>query len=119
MNDEFPQANWTGVKILGRGGFGVVGHWSYSIAQRNLPRYTDVAVKEVDNVDDELTKEGDTMRILGRFSEHVVRLVKPPRPEPIADEEEDSEWNGLVKRLVMEYCTQGSLLNAITRRRFS
>lgn len=119
MTAEFPKINWKGVEILGTGSTAAVGHWSYNRQHFNpLPRYLDVAVKETDMPDQELAQEGEMMMRLGRFSEHVVRLVKYPEKVDAA-EGNGLRWDGLVKRLIMEYCSQGTLIDLCSRKRNS
>lgn len=112
MDGTFPKANWTGVGILGAGSFGIVGHWAYDTRQPNLPRDTDVAVKEAVNPEHDLKAEGAMMKVLGRLSEHVVKLVKDPVVEPVAPPGQDSSWNHKTKRLVMEYCSGSSVVSS-------
>jgi hypothetical protein len=38
--------SWSGKKILGRGGQGIVGHWTYEGADRDLKSVKDIAVKQ-------------------------------------------------------------------------
>ncbi len=116
MTDGFPKANWKGVRVLGTGGFSMVGHWTYDKQQQNLPLSLDVAVKEVQEAKYDLKNEGDIMHELGKYSEHIVRLAKEPTPVDWEAEGLEDEWDGRYKRLIMEYCSQGTLDELLKRR---
>ncbi|KUJ08830.1 kinase-like protein [Mollisia scopiformis] len=116
MNYSFPAVNWKGVRVLGRGGMGTVGHWSYDKTQANLPLTCDVAVKEIMDPRYDLTDEANLMLKIPENSEHALRLVKDPRFADLGLEGLPNAWMGVTKRLIMEYYTQGTLLDLLKRR---
>lgn len=101
-------SHWKGTRILGQGGFGVVGLWEY--VGDNPPAVTKLAVKELNaGVNGDLAAEGNfMMRLNTANSEHIVRLERDPVPE--------EGWDGRVRRLLMEYCPMGSLEGLLNRR---
>lgn len=109
---------WKGVRFLGSGGFSRVGLWKHDGQGANPPKVRRVAVKELrDRVDHDLKMEGLIMEALGRnLPEHIVRLVKPPVACIPADEGLGDEWKDVIRRLIMEYCPQGTLWDLLNRR---
>lgn len=110
-------ANWTGNKILGAGTYGVVALWEFTGAfAARPPIHTKVAVKSALSAANELTKEGQFSQYLapGRpplTPPHLVELIKNP-PQIVSS----GVFNGLTRRLIFEYCSQGSLHNLLNMR---
>ncbi|EKD12092.1 alpha/beta superfamily hydrolase [Drepanopeziza brunnea f. sp. 'multigermtubi' MB_m1] len=119
--------DWRAVKILGAGGNGVVALWEYIGLPVNRPpgiaRHNRVAVKTATNFQFPLDEEVDFMWKLSRSGncEHLVQLLKYPAeimdPARIAAEGLHPLWNGRIRRLIMEYCPQGSLEDLLQARR--
>ncbi|KAG4436509.1 hypothetical protein IFR05_008015 [Cadophora sp. M221] len=107
------EANWRAVKVLGQGGGGVV-LWEYN-GPLPAPQIQKLAVKnKVGLGGNFLLNEGNCMaRLTASPTEHIVQLiVNPPARLTAADcvaEQLPLAWTGVVRRLVMEYCPQGSL----------
>ncbi|KAH7319023.1 kinase-like domain-containing protein [Rhexocercosporidium sp. MPI-PUGE-AT-0058] len=115
-------ANWTAVKVLGGGGGGVVVLWQYTGLAAAAPAITKIAVKSrATYVNDSLQFEGSIMTGLNTSrSQHITKLiVDPPHVMTAADcaaEGIPMVWNGITRRLIMEYYEQGSLLRLIRAR---
>jgi hypothetical protein len=58
------------------------------------------------------------MQQLGKaFSEHIVRLIFSLIAVIPVDKVASAEWNGVIRRLLMEYCCpQGSFGNLLEKR---
>lgn len=111
-------ADWTAVKVLGRGASGIVVLWEYTGPLANRPSiHKKIVVKTaLNHRRDELLNEGDIMDILGTSSrsEHVVRLAMYPplkltAAQCAAEGLDPVNWLGITRRLIMEYCSQASL----------
>jgi len=50
------------------------------------------------------------------FSEHILRLISDPVPVDPGDEGLGPEWNGVVRRIIVEYFSQGSIWDLLNRR---
>ncbi|KAH6711773.1 kinase-like domain-containing protein [Leptodontidium sp. MPI-SDFR-AT-0119] len=117
--------NWMGVKVLGDGTYGSVQLWEWAgpAAQRPVP--DKIAIKVSNLPTTFLREEGRIMTALNAAaSQHVVRLLVSPAtiitPAMAAAEGlDDANWlapAGRVRRLIMEYCPQGSLEKLIAMR---
>ena len=111
--------NWKGTRFLAEGTFATLGMWEHDGQGDNPPRIRRVAVKEINEAEDNLLTEGLLMDRLGKsFSDHVVRLISP-KLRIIGDPARAGlgpEWMNVVKHLVMEYCPQETLLSLLQRR---
>ncbi|KAI9047476.1 hypothetical protein LZ554_008195 [Drepanopeziza brunnea f. sp. 'monogermtubi'] len=117
---------WKGIKVLGAGGSGGVILWQWSQTSKKLPAYrgtplpVEIAVKTITDPDNDLSDEGGTMQYLTQLnSQHMLRLLTPPKALNNQDRRReglDDTWKQLVRRLIMEYCPQGSLLTLLRRR---
>ncbi|KAE9368346.1 hypothetical protein N431DRAFT_512402 [Stipitochalara longipes BDJ] len=112
---------WKGIKYLGEGGNAQAGLWSYTGPVVNgLPKARDVVVKELfanKARDDGLRYEARHMRALSRYdSQHVVKLLRDPFKTTGAIEGLGPEWDGIVRRLILEYCSLGDLYDLKDRR---
>ncbi|KAJ5037200.1 uncharacterized protein L3040_007380 [Drepanopeziza brunnea f. sp. 'multigermtubi'] len=117
---------WKGTKILGTGASGSVILWQWSRESLRVPGYKgtllplDIAVKTITAVENDLTYEGGIMQNLTRLgSPHITRLLAPPKALNAQDrrrEALDNTWHQKVRRLIMEYCPQGSILTLLRRR---
>ncbi|KAK0124073.1 hypothetical protein ONS95_009059 [Cadophora gregata] len=119
--DVYNAANWRGVKQLGQGGFGTVTLWEY-IGPQPAPPRDKIAVKLGANPDLWLRDEGWYMEDLAQGnSQHIVKLLVNPvtivTPAMAAAEGLGPGWPGTVRRLIMEYCPQGSMRKLIDMRR--
>ncbi|KAL2060033.1 hypothetical protein VTL71DRAFT_9855 [Oculimacula yallundae] len=115
--------NWRPVKILGQGANAPPVLWEYN-GPLPAPAITRVAVKSVGNpvTSADMAAEGLHMRRLTMApTEHIVQLIVNPAvaltpAECRAERLDPAIWNGVVRRLVMEYCPQGSLKRLLTYR---
>lgn len=108
---------WKGVRFLAAGGSSLVGMWEHDGQGPNPPRNRRAAVKEMSSPFYNLRLEGMLMQRLGKgISPHIVRLVSQPVGVNPARENLGAEWNRVVKRLIIEYCPQGSLWSLLNRR---
>jgi len=112
---------WKGIKYLGEGGFAQAGLWSYTgLIIDGKPTARDVVVKELFANKGQDAGMGEEAMLMSTFfkyeSQHVVRLVKNPVKTTGAIEGLGSEWDGKVRRLIMEYCSLGDLYDLIDRR---
>lgn len=103
---------FVGKRILGRGGFGIVGHWSYEGPDRDQQVLKDVVVKQglVWRPDWQwgMHFEADMLRQLNKAnSSHVLRMYHDLYEEPGFNT--DGFDRGLVHRLFLEYCPGGDL----------
>ncbi|PVH77351.1 hypothetical protein DL98DRAFT_534802 [Cadophora sp. DSE1049] len=116
--------NWKGVKILGKGGSATVSLWEWSSRAKTRPTIDQkrIAVKSITNAVPDLEDEGNFMVALGRArSQHIARILAPPNTltrEDCAREGLDvATWEGIVKRLILEYYPLGTLRDLKKRRR--
>ncbi|CZT46777.1 uncharacterized protein RSE6_07265 [Rhynchosporium secalis] len=127
---DFPgnPAHWTGVKILGAGAFGEVSLWEWNKpAGVVAPPVPKIAVKTAATpaAGSILHEEGQVMNGLNMAnSAHIVELiVNPPVDVTLASAAAEGLPVGWVtatprvRRLIMEYCDQGSLRELIRMRR--
>jgi hypothetical protein len=113
--------NWKAIKILGAGGFGMVALWEYQ-GPENVPdqKYRQVVVKEVMGGDPKqrnMSKEHKILKQLHKTgSAHVSHELQTKARRINADAENiDKEWNGRIKRLILEYCPLGDMKGLIER----
>ena len=130
LNDNPGNANahyWTGTKYLGDGTFGQVGLWEYQNPDLTVRPHTGarhVVVKEgritAGEVNNTLWPEADNhLDLHPGGSQHIVRmLLDPLRPEDIlgADEGLGPEWDGILRRIYLEYCELGDIFDLLRRR---
>ncbi|KAL2060029.1 hypothetical protein VTL71DRAFT_9851 [Oculimacula yallundae] len=130
---DFPTvpANWQGVKLLGDGNYGEVSLWEWHDTANPplpIPQITKIAVKVSPNPTIFLRNEADTMSLLNTAnSQHIVRLLVDPatlmtQAGMTAEALGDAAWLmppplERVRRLIMEYCEQGSLDKLVVMRK--
>ena len=108
--------NWRGVKYLGEGGNAQAGLWSYTgPIVDGQPVARDVVVKELfanKSKDVGLRYEGWHMNEISQNgAQHVVKLLRDPFKTTGAVEGLGPEWDGKVRRLILEYCSLGDLFD--------
>jgi hypothetical protein len=116
---EPKKALWKGIKYLGTGASARVGMWQYNGPEDQTPWITTVAVKELkpDQSMFDLEREARTMQKLNKSgSDHIVALLADPRLVDATSEGLGPEWNGRIRRVIVEYCDQGSIGDLIDRR---
>jgi len=112
--------NWKATKLLGAGGFGLVALWEYQ-GPENVQgqKYHRVVVKEVMDGDPGQRNMSSEHRILKELlktgSAHVTHVLADARAINADAENIDKEWNGLIKRLILEYCPLGDMRALIER----
>ncbi|KAG4436513.1 hypothetical protein IFR05_008019 [Cadophora sp. M221] len=115
---------WNGVKVLGAGNFGSVQLWEWHGPRAQRPVPDKIAIKVGNLPTTFLKQEGDYMTNLNAAgSQHIFRLLVSPAtmitPQMVAAEGLIGNWlapGGRVRRLIMEYCPQGSLQKLIDMR---
>jgi hypothetical protein len=112
--------NWKATKLLGAGGFGLVALWEYQ-GPENVQdqKYRQVVVKEAMGGDPGQRNMSSEHRILKELqktgSAHVSHVLVDAQPIDADSENIDKEWNGLIKRLILEYCPLGDMRALIER----
>ena len=112
--------NWKATKLLGSGGFGLVALWEYQgPANVQDQKYRQVVVKEAMGGDPGQCYMSSEHRILKELlktgSAHVTHVLADARAINSGAENIDKEWNGLIKRLILEYCPLGDMRALIER----
>jgi hypothetical protein len=107
---------WKGVKVLGVGGFGLVGLWEHARKDGDVKR---VVVKQSRGKNRALKKESEILRhINDTGSHHVVRMLKQYHVDRGKGTSKwDPNWD-YVSRIYLEYCEGGdmnSLMKKIAR----
>lgn len=105
---------WAGIKFLGEGGNAMVGLWKYG----NINRH--VVVKELlatnpDPQTNSLLDEGEIMQKLKQGA-HMVKILVEPTVVIPRDEKLGKKWTNVVRRLLMEFCSLGSMEDLLIRR---
>ena len=102
---------WVPKRLLGRGTYGVVGHWSYQGPDRDTKSVKDVAVKQSIRMAYPsggfgLEWEAANLLELGKAkSQHIVRMYRHLYEEV---GQRTNEYDmGLVHRIFLEYCPGG------------
>ncbi|KAH7319024.1 kinase-like domain-containing protein [Rhexocercosporidium sp. MPI-PUGE-AT-0058] len=128
-----PLANWKGVKVLGSGTSGAVvlfQHISHGTPQAPLnvlsdgtatmPFPTQIAVKTIEKPSFSvgIDREARLLKTLNESgSSHVVRLLGVPLVADLKREGLTAGWKGRSRRLILEYCSEGTLDGLIERRK--
>jgi len=137
LDEPVPQLNknpadplarhWVGTKFLGEGGCGKVGLWEYrdpnpaalpGIGTRRVVVKEGTGLPaEINNV---LRREANNhLELAWGGSPHIVSILRNvPAPASIlgTDEGLGAEWNGVLRRIYLEYCDIGDLLDLLARR---
>ncbi len=102
-------------KVLGRGSFGIVGHWRYHGPDEDQRAIKDIAVKQAVRVDrggvqkDGLTQEAKWLDLFAHSgSPHIVRKYRSVVMEEAQNTGQRFD-QGMVQRMFMEFCPGGSL----------
>ena len=125
MDDPAQAIHWKGTKWLGEGTYGRAGLWEYTDPDPNSRRPRvgrKVVVKEMKpgaGPEHSLLREAENLRDLNRIaSPHIVKIMLDPSKEQNnrdADEFETDD-EGVLRRIFLEYCELGSLFDLINRR---
>ena len=111
---------WKGVKYLGEGGYAQAGLWRYSgPIVDGKPSAREVVVKELFANKAKIGMGMEAQYMSAFFdsnAQHVVRLLVSPVKTTGAIEGLGNEWDGKVRRLIMEYCSLGDLFDLKVRR---
>jgi len=107
-----PGSGWRGLKMLGKGGFGIVGLWERRLENGQVEY---VVVKQ--SHDNNSLTESNLLKFLeGAKSTHVVRMVQSIRQDTgqgiVA---RFDTKNKVLYRLFLEYCDKGDMLAFIRR----
>ncbi|KAE9381091.1 kinase-like protein [Stipitochalara longipes BDJ] len=118
---------WKGTKYLGEGSFGQVGLWEFQHPDPKVEPYP--AARQVAVKEGKMTQRAFGNSLLRESNHHldlrpggsphiVSMLLDPPPPERIlgADEGLGPEWDGIVRRIYLEYCPLGTLDDLLVRR---
>ncbi|RDL37451.1 uncharacterized protein BP5553_04884 [Venustampulla echinocandica] len=107
---------WVPKRVLGYGGYAIVGLWSYEGPDRQRATPKDIVVKQA------LANPGLEIeaQFLQRFkdcrSEHIVKIYRGLSQEAGQGTEDYDPSNGAVHRIYLEYCPGGDLFDADKRR---
>lgn len=103
---------WVAKKVLGEGGYGIVGHWSYEGIDRRARRLVDIAIKQAVFIDragiqkEGLTAESEFLSLFAPAkSPHIIRMYKSLQQD--MGRGSFAFDNGTVHRILMEYCPGG------------
>ncbi|KAH7416829.1 kinase-like domain-containing protein [Cadophora sp. MPI-SDFR-AT-0126] len=102
---------WVSKKLLGRGTYGVVGHWTYQGPDRDTKSVKDIAVKQSIRMAYPsggfgLEWEAANLLELGKAkSQHIVRMYRHLYEE--VGQRTNQYDMGLVHRIFLEYCPGG------------
>jgi hypothetical protein len=125
MDDPAQAVHWKGTKWLGEGTYGRAGLWEYTDPDPNSrrPRVGQkVVVKEMKpgaGPGHSLLWEAENLRDLNRIaSPHIVKIkLDPPKGQNNRDADEfETDDEGVLRRIFLEYCELGSLFDLINRR---
>ena len=118
------QGSWKGLKVLGAGGYGIVGLFKHlGIREEGVPQY--IVVKQSPGDNRALKEESRLLKLLmNSGTEHIVKLLRgsyldhgtwtssyDPAPDP--DDEENPE--GMVTRMYLEYCENGDMSSFLSQ----
>jgi hypothetical protein len=102
---------YVGVKVLGVGGFGVVGLWEYTGLDGQVAR---VVVKQSKGQDQSLKSEGVLLHAIAeRNTRHVVRLLKQYHEEKGQGTSRWDPEDEYVSRIYLEFCENGDMVGFI------
>ncbi|RFU34910.1 hypothetical protein B7463_g1376, partial [Scytalidium lignicola] len=105
--------DWRGIKVLGMGGYGLVGLWKYIGSDPDVPKA--IVVKQSPRYDRNLEDESDFLERLNVCeSKHVPKLL---RGFHTAKGGGSSDWDpdGDVSRIYLEYCEHGDMAGFIKK----
>lgn len=104
---------WIPKRVLGSGGHGIVGHWTYEGIDKDLKSLTDVAVKQ------QVYKEGrgnltDEERFYKMFRDsntlHIPKMYRRVYTDQgTGTNPEEFDPFGRVQRMFLEYCESGDI----------
>lgn len=105
--------SWRGTRVLGMGGYGLVGLWEYVKPTGEVSR---VVVKQSKRRDAALKRESILLRGLSQTrTRHVVRLLKRYHEEVGMG---TSDWDSdkhCISRIYLEFCENGDMKGLIKR----
>ena len=112
---------WAPVKVLGEGGFGVVGLWK---STERHPALEHLVIKQSRGQSKmALRQESRHYLRLRNCNDHIARLLRPYHEDaatgadPTFDPEQDPDEDEIrVGRIYLEYCDKGDLFDWIRRR---
>jgi hypothetical protein len=100
-------SDWRGEKVLGVGGFGLVGLWEFTNQDGRVNR---VVVKQSEGRNRALEAESGFLHVIAETkTRHVVRMLKQYHEEK---GQGTSEWDRArhwVSRIYLEYCENGDM----------
>lgn len=103
--------SWVGKKVLGRGGYGLVGLWECAMPNDEVKK---VVVKQSRRRDNSLRMESDFLRDLNTTgTRHVVKLLKRYHEEVGMG---TSPWDSdkqIISRIYLEHCEYGDMKGMI------
>lgn len=110
---------WIPKRVLGMGGFGIVGHWAYEGIDKDLKSVTNVAVKQQLRTQYQtLDKEAKYyMRFRDSNTKHIPKMYQTVYTEQGKGTSLDRyDTFGLVDRMFMEFCEGGDLTKLVSAR---
>lgn len=120
-NNTLFHNGWKGVNLLGEGGYGVVGHFRYSGAEKNLAAdfhgYKDIVVKQsLSGSGGQCEQEGKMMQRYVNKCLHIIQLIAGPTVTQGREKYYKAD-RGQVERIYMEFMPGGDLWYEIVSRR--
>ena len=101
---------WIAKKVLGQGGFGIVGHWIYIGQNANEDALRDIVVKQGSSKNGGLRSEADHyMAFNTSKSLHIPRMYRRIYVEQGRETVNGNYDTGEVHRMFLEYCAGGDL----------
>lgn len=112
--DTLPENEWKGVKVLGLGGFGLVGLWKYTGSDPNQPKA--IVVKQSRGKDADLRLESNILEKLNACgTKHIPKLLKGYH-ECVGSGTSKWDMEGqTVSRIYMEFCEHGDMAGFIKK----
>jgi hypothetical protein len=106
--------HWKGVKVLGIGGYGLVGLWEY---QKGKDYVHSVVVKQSKGKDPSLKNESQILHLISKSkTKHVVKLLKQYHVERGKGTSKKFDPNDdYASRIYLEYCKNGDMQGLIRK----
>lgn len=109
---------WIAKRVLGRGGQGIVGWWSYEGNDRGEKSMVDVVVKQASlrshkgHLLGGLTKEAEILSLFkASGSRHIPKIYRRLYEDKGAGSSKYDHWE--VQRIFLEYCEGGDLFSLV------
>ena len=109
---------WKPVKVLGNGGFGIVGLWRNTKTKKRIVIKQAAAQRWDGSVASGLEEEASMLKLLrGAGSSHILKMYGDIMHGEGRNFVYRMDCPGPVERIFLEYCPGGDLLDWVTRRK--